>query len=328
MRYATTVSAVSVLIAVASAAFPSSAVGHRAVASRVGSGFWPSSGQALAEAASGSRSEEASEPGTVGSGGSTGQSGRMRAVEPAVPCVGDGSTGARLQVLLVGGEDHFGDMVRDPSPAILSEVERATAQAADVFARTAEQRGGDQTVRVVTEDCGLAVDRVVLPDLAMETFAGMRTELMRRGYNRTDRAYLVFAVETHYCGVAAVKRDDSAGAGNTNNVGPVFARVDRNCWGLPHSVEAHELVHAFGGVQPGAPGATGDGHALDTGDRLAASGGAACRDEVGPLLDCMGDSYFHPNPAPGSYLATHWNVADSVFLASSRLQYAGTDLHE
>jgi hypothetical protein len=32
------------------------------------------------------------------------------------------------------------------------------------------------------------------------------------------------------------------------------------------------------------------------------------------LLDCNDDDYFNPSPAPGSYLAEHWNVARSSFL--------------
>ena len=33
--------------------------------------------------------------------------------------------------------------------------------------------------------------------------------------------------------------------------------------------------------------------------------------------DCNLDDYYNPNPAPGSYLATHWNTRDSYFLTQA-----------
>jgi hypothetical protein len=46
-----------------------------------------------------------------------------------------------------------------------------------------------------------------------------------------------------------------------------------------------------------------------------------CSDPVGELLlDCNHDDYFDPDPAPGSYLATHWNMARSSFLESTETE--------
>ena len=44
-----------------------------------------------------------------------------------------------------------------------------------------------------------------------------------------------------------------------------------------------------------------------------------CPVENAFYLDCNHDDYYHPNPPPGSYLDTHWNVADSSFLHAGPL---------
>ena len=96
----------------------------------------------------------------------------------------------------------------------------------------------------------------------------------------------------------------------------------------------HEVTHTLGAVQWGAPHSTqpaGEqnaryGHCWQGADVMcyAEDSGASqqLRIDCVPIegaitesYDCGRDDYFNPAPAPGSYLATHWNVYDSAFLA-------------
>lgn len=118
---------------------------------------------------------------------------------------------------------------------------------------------------------------------------------------------------------------------------------ESRCWGF---AEAHELGHVLGAVQApyvqqtpdgpvhhaGTPNATPGFHCTDEWDVMCGDdhGGAVavpiryeCGDPPEVLdgdrsnerrLDCNHDDYFHTDPPEGSYLAEHWNVADSPFL--------------
>jgi hypothetical protein len=113
----------------------------------------------------------------------------------------------------------------------------------------------------------------------------------------------------------------------------MVARIDAGCWGLSSTtpVEAHEIMHTLGGVQDTSPHSTGQfpspagGHCTDDYDVM-------CYDDdgSGPVtmsfpcvstherrFDCNHDDYFHTSPPAGSYLATHWNTANSAFLDGS-----------
>jgi hypothetical protein len=85
----------------------------------------------------------------------------------------------------------------------------------------------------------------------------------------------------------------------------------------------HEITHTLGAVQNSAPHSTGASHCFDQWDVMCYPDGGprstmtypcASLGEGNAAYDCNEDDYLNPAPAPGSYLATHWNAQQSVFL--------------
>jgi hypothetical protein len=134
-----------------------------------------------------------------------------------------------------------------------------------------------------------------------------------------------------------------AGAANVHNRGGLtsvlFSRDGAAApgtprWGWWPEGFLHEMTHNLGAVQWGAPHSTEPrgqslpqyGHCWQGADVMCYTedAGAAhpmqqdCAGLPGAIpqnYDCGRDDYFNPAPAPGSYLATHWNTYDSAFLA-------------
>ena len=148
------------------------------------------------------------------------------------------------------------------------------------------------------------------------------TALGRLGFNRADRKYLVFMDANVYCGIGEIAPDDEPGAENANNGGPSYGRTDAGCW--DGATVAHEHMHNVGGVRLSAPHSSGNHHCVDENDVMCYSDEPdrppmqlVCPGPAGEaLFDCNSDDYFNANPAPGSYLATRWNAANSQYLFS------------
>lgn len=244
------------------------------------------------------------------------------------PCIGDGSSGDRVQVIYARPADR-----PDRFAQVKSLIAGWAAQASGVFDDSAAQTGGSRLIRFVTlpsPDCELKIDSVTLSSAADDSFGNTIDELHQVGYNRSDRKYMVFMDANVLCGIGEVMNDDRPGEENANNGVPgipgSIGRTDAGCWGLlddEHSVEAHELIHNLGGVQLSAPHSSGGWHCIDESDTECYSDPPnfptmqfVCPGSEERLLDCNDDDYFNTDPAPGSYLATHWDVANSDFLVS------------
>ena len=190
-----------------------------------------------------------------------------------------------------------------------------------IYNLSAQDTGGSRHVRFVHDSsCTPVVENVVISTTGDDTFSNTVSELSGLGYNRIDRKYLIFEDANVYCGIGTQMPDDQPGSSNSNNNGQSYARVDSNCWNA--SNPAHELMHNLGGVQLSAPHSSGGYHCVDESDRMCYSDKPnyppmqlLCPDPANEnKLDCNHDDYYSTNPANNSYLATHWNTANNIFL--------------
>jgi hypothetical protein len=246
---------------------------------------------------------------------------------PDVTCDGDGVSGFRTQALYVVEAN-----ATNRYASLKSTLQNWAAGVDDVINRSAALTGGVRHIRYVTEPggtgCVAAVLNVTVPAGALANFNTSIQAVQNLGYTDPSRKYLMWTDTSGkgICGIAQTYPYDTDGQGNPNNGSYAqYARIDNPCWGLgngaeEHSVEAHELTHTLGSVMSTAPHGTRAGHCWDEYDTMCyADGGGFAMKVVCPisreyLLDCNSDDYFSTFPDPGSWLDTHWNVADSRFL--------------
>ncbi|MER7119134.1 RICIN domain-containing protein [Streptomyces goshikiensis] len=232
-----------------------------------------------------------------------------------VQCDGDGSTGNRVQVVYVHGSD------RDRYAEYVASFRKWAADADLIYSASAKETGGVRHIRYVTAaDCTPTVLNIELPASALSEFSATNNALAGKGLDRRDRKYMIFADTQVYCGIGTFNGDERPGQTNQSNFGPSYGRTDSGCWG-GHTA-AHELGHNLGAVNNSAPNTSRGAHCTDEWDVMCYSDTPyypqmrnVCTNQASEnILDCNHDDYFHTNPKPGSYLATHWNIADNQFL--------------
>ncbi len=232
-----------------------------------------------------------------------------------VACEADGRSGKRVQVLYL---HEFG--IPSRYAQYLGSIRSWAAGVDAIVDASAKETGGSRHVRfVTTPQCRVDVAEVQVPRGALSSFGANMAALSKLGYNRADRKYLIFADKNVYCGIGTFVADRRPGAGNRNNGGPSYGRVDAGCWGT--LVATQQLARTLGAFFVGSPNAGVHGRCTDGNDVFCRrdSGDPAVRDVCpdrshAPRLDCNHDDYFSTAPKPGSYLAKNWNVAQSEFL--------------
>ncbi|MBO4271887.1 RICIN domain-containing protein [Microbispora triticiradicis] len=226
---------------------------------------------------------------------------------PPVQCTGDGLSGNRVHLVYTyePGTNRFSER----EPAIRAAAWTAQQNINDSARRDGAQRwlrflGGDT-------GCHVIVNSAEVP--AGTTSGGGLLNLLKSwGYNAPQRIYVIVA-ENHRAGCGGTENDGVNGdttpsTSNLHNTKTFWITFQPACFN-GHTL-THELAHALGGVQSGAPHYGPGYHCTDGNETLCQDTATiACPDPLAVrMLDCGRDDYFAVNPQ-GSYLTTHFNAA-------------------
>lgn len=238
-----------------------------------------------------------------------------------------------------GGQERFHAIVarafddRDRTGTLVPLMAQAVYEASRFVDSEAKERQPDAVAELKLQcapDGAAAVSVATLPtSMNADSFSSVAGDLRRLGFNDRRTKYLIFyddCVATsqtpcHSGGTANMYYDDRLTNGNRANKGPSYA-ID---WGSTNDQNPqwqtvlHEAGHTMGTVQITAPNSSGAAHCNDGQDIMCyADGGRASKYDPAVCstlqFDCNDDDYFNVAPAPGSYLATHWNLANPVNL--------------
>jgi len=238
----------------------------------------------------------------------------------SIGCYGNGHDGPRViayYAYVQGSPNRFGTYA--------GSIQQWAAAVDNEINESAAETGGSRHVRWVTDNgspgCHLLVGQIAVSPTAAQNMTNFIKALSDAGLDQPNRKYLVWMDDDVICGQATVYVDSKPTQDNDNNGAyPSYARVDRSCWDYG---EGHELMHMLGGVQPDAPHATKAAHCTDGADIMCYDDGTGARQQVVCSsshqwrYDCRHDDYFSTKPAAGSWLAAHWNTANSAFLAGA-----------
>lgn len=217
------------------------------------------------------------------------------------------------------------------------------SELADAQSTLGNQDGADRILRIAMgTSCGPQFVQIIdltLPhtlaeyqslgtDMVRLLFSDMRNAWPSLGIPSQDNILLVaddVGNQTGYQGQGEWVDDDTPDpAQNRASRGGLIAGIyARNADPGGQEVILHEIFHNLGAVNTSAPNTSGYGHCSDVDDLMCYADHASmtlqqrCATSFDqPIIDCNRDDYYNPAPAPGSYLATHWDTYNSSFLCA------------
>jgi hypothetical protein len=241
---------------------------------------------------------------------------------PAAFCEGDGKDGPRVQVIYASTPttNQYNEML-----GTIRSVANAASHTIDM---SATKTRGNRVVRYVTgPGCMVEVANMTVSEDVIGSAGKVIYEAKKQGFAKQNRKYMILAEIDGFCGMSSVINDDSPSPNSAHN-GNSYGVLGKTCYDRPGAF-VHELMHGLGAVQLSAPNATQSMHCVDDKDQMCRKENDQdvmrqdCPDDSDEsLLDCNDNDYFNTNPAPGSYLATHWNAATSPFLDNPKVKEA------
>jgi hypothetical protein len=254
----------------------------------------------------------------------------IAAAPPGIPCYSSTATSPVVKVFYL-----YPRGTKNRLEERRTAIREAIGYADLMYALSAQRTGGIRHVRwLMASGCKLAITAIAIsPSLS---FDATRRYLIDKGLLTSTQKALAFREAKPCMGLGERARDDRPTGANRNNRGGTLASVliqpclddasdpmDRAyVYASLGFGAAHEFAHSLGAVQPSAPHSTAGGHCTDVADVMCYVDGPGvklhhvCEQTFPALFDCGNDDYFDTSPEPGSYLATHWNIARNRFLAT------------
>lgn len=210
-----------------------------------------------------------------------------------------------------------------PNETVTSMRSRVAALNAKFYDSAVESGAAADLVFACDAAGAVRVDQVKLPTTsAADSFSTILSDLKAKGYNKANEKYAVWYDASMGGGIAGqgnYYKDQRDSASNYNNG---YAALYAVSYDYTTETLLHEIGHAMGAVQDGAPHSTGAGHCWEASDVM-------CYNDRGPKdrpllqtctgtrpFDCAHDDYFDTKigagqgATKGTYLDVNWNLGE------------------